>query len=66
MDRIKFDKRYHLSNEDRKDIIECKLAGISQAELAEVYGVHQSTISRVIAEYLKSNMEENENANQSE
>lgn len=48
------DRRWKLDSSARQAIVERRLAGATQREIAEDYGIHQSTVSRVVSDWLKS------------
>lgn len=48
------DRRWKLKEADYRAIIERRLAGATQKEISDEYGIHQSSVSRLVAEYLKS------------
>ncbi len=56
----KLDCRWKTTPEQRREIIERRLNGESQASIARSIGdgLHQSSISRIFAQYLKSKIEE--------
>ena len=55
------DCRYRVSSMMRQEIIRRRLGFESQASIAADLGIHQSTISRVMTEYLKSKAEGGQN-----
>lgn len=57
----KLDCRYKLSENQRMEIISRRINGESQAQLSILFGVHQSTISRIVKEYLQNKPEEETN-----
>ena len=66
MDRItkqqeECDCRYRTNSEMREAIITKRLDGQSQASIAQEFSLHQSTISRIMAGYFKSQEEGNDN-----
>ena len=53
--------KYRTTESQRQAIIERRLNGESQAAIARDYDIHQSTVSRIVAEHLKANEEGNDN-----
>lgn len=48
------DRRWKLSNAKITEIVHRRIAGATQRELAEEFGVDQSTISRIISRFIES------------
>ena len=56
------DCRWKLNADQRREIIDRRInAHESQASLANAFGVHQSTISRLVSDHLRQQAEEKEN-----
>lgn len=52
----KHDRRYKVSEEDEAQMRELYHCGMSQKDIADIFGISQSSVSYIVSDYSKNNL----------